>query len=72
MFQELAEAILYMTMLVSRRQKDLVSRDQGEQLVVGMSMLRKGVSSLGMAVQTFLKYPHNPQALVKASFLISK
>ncbi|XP_025095727.1 uncharacterized protein LOC112564862 isoform X2 [Pomacea canaliculata] len=71
-FKELAEAILYMTMLVSRRQKDLVSRAQGEQLVVGMSMLRKGVSSLGMAVQTFLKYPHNPQALASKDQVITQ
>ena len=53
-----------MTMLVSRRQKDLVSSTQSDELMTGLNLMRKGVSSLRMAVQTQLKYPDNPQAMV--------
>ena len=51
-------------MLVSRRQKDLVSSTQSDELMTGLNLMRKGVSSLRMAVQTQLKYPDNPQAMV--------
>ncbi|KAL8604954.1 hypothetical protein ACOMHN_028582 [Nucella lapillus] len=61
-FKELTEALLYMTMVVSRRHKDLVSSAHREGLLSGLSLMRKGVSSLRMAVQTHLKYPSNPQA----------
>jgi hypothetical protein len=53
-----------MIMVISRRQKDLISRTQSEQLIAHLNLIRKGASSLKMAVQTYLKYPHNPQASV--------
>ncbi|XP_076461227.1 uncharacterized protein LOC143293831 isoform X2 [Babylonia areolata] len=49
-------------MVVNRRHKDLVSPVQSEGLQTGLSLMRKGVSSLRMAVQTHLKYSNNPQA----------
>ncbi|KAK7109116.1 hypothetical protein V1264_013219 [Littorina saxatilis] len=61
-FKELTEAVLYMTMMMSRRQKDLVSSAQRDELMTGLNLMRKGVSSLRMAIQTHLKYPNNPQA----------
>ncbi|XP_048258541.1 uncharacterized protein LOC124139394 [Haliotis rufescens] len=61
-FKSLTESVMSLIALTRRRQKEVINSQHREQLITSMTVLRKSLSGLNTTIQTYLKYPDNPQA----------
>ena len=62
--QGFTEAVMLLTNLIDKRQLELSDVRQRESLLLGLSTLKKCVPMINTSLQTFVKYPQNPQAKV--------
>ena len=58
---------MLLTNLLDKRQAELTHPGQRESLITLMTTLRKSGPMLSSALQTYVKYPDNPQAKVSKS-----
>ena len=63
-FQSLTDSVMLFANMADKRQLDLTSRIQRDAVVSAVTVLRRSVPLLSSAMQTFVKFPDNPQALV--------
>ncbi|KAK3084101.1 hypothetical protein FSP39_008190 [Pinctada imbricata] len=58
--------------LVNRRQKELCHKQQREKVILSLSVLQKCIPSMSVALQSYIKYPHNPQAQIGKSYVMNQ
>ena len=62
--QSFTETLAQLISLLDKRQHNLIDSHQREHIIVAMTTLKKCVPMLKSSMQTFVKYPKNPQVLV--------
>ena len=62
--QSFTDELTELVSLLDKRQNNLIDPHQREHIIVAMTTLKKCVPMLNSSMQTFVKYPKNPQVLV--------
>ncbi|XP_074663184.1 uncharacterized protein LOC141915516 [Tubulanus polymorphus] len=71
-FKGLTESMLMLSSLIELRQQHLINTYQRDRLILTMSMLRKTSPMLSTAMQTYIKYPTNPQAKASKEYVTNQ
>ncbi|XP_067657935.1 vinculin-like [Haliotis asinina] len=71
-FKSLTESVMALIVMMKGRQKELINSMHREQLITSMTVLRKSLTGLNTAVQTYLKYPGNPEAQTGKEVMIGQ
>lgn len=66
--QSFTDGAALLCSLAQRRQAELCQNRQRERIITALSLLKKSIPSLSVALQSYIKYPKNQQAQVKNNF----
>lgn len=68
--QSFTDGAALLCSLAQRRQAELCQNRQRERIITALSLLKKSIPSLSVALQSYIKYPKNQQAQVKNNFFL--
>ncbi|CAH1782849.1 unnamed protein product [Owenia fusiformis] len=71
-FKGFTEAVMVLTKLADKRQRDLLHPRQRERLIMSMTVLKKSIPLLSNALQSYVKYPNNQQAISTKEHMIGE
>ncbi|XP_019646308.1 PREDICTED: catenin alpha-1-like [Branchiostoma belcheri] len=71
-FKGFSEAVMLLANLTDKRQQELTNPRQRERTITAMMALKKSVPMLSTAMQTYVKYPDNPQAKASRDYVANQ
>ncbi|XP_078587660.1 vinculin-like [Branchiostoma floridae x Branchiostoma japonicum] len=71
-FKGFSEAVMLLANLTDKRQQELTNPRQRERTITAMMALKKSVPMLSTAMQTYVKYPNNPQAKASRDYVANQ
>ncbi|XP_070540271.1 uncharacterized protein [Ptychodera flava] len=71
-FKGFTEALLLLSNLTDKRQKELTNAKQRESVLSAMITLKKSAPMLSTAVQTYVKYPDSPQTKASKDYIVGQ
>lgn len=71
-FKSFTDGAALLCSLAQRRQAELCQNRQRERIITALSLLKKSIPSLSVALQSYIKYPKNQQAQMSKSFVINQ
>ncbi|XP_069113867.1 uncharacterized protein [Argopecten irradians] len=71
-FKSFTDAAAQLCTLANKRQKDLCQDRQREKVITSMALLKKSIPSMSVALQSFVKYPQNPQAQMSKACVMNQ
>ncbi|XP_060073578.1 uncharacterized protein LOC132553356 [Ylistrum balloti] len=71
-FKSFTDAAAQLCTLANKRQKDLCHDRQREKVITSMALLKKSIPSMSVALQSFVKYPQNPQAQMSKTCVMNQ
>ncbi|XP_033755819.1 catenin alpha-like [Pecten maximus] len=71
-FKSFTDAAAQLCTLANKRQKDLCHDRQREKVITSMALLKKSIPSMSVALQSFVKYPQNPQAQMSKACVMNQ
>ncbi|KAK2171973.1 hypothetical protein NP493_1009g01008 [Ridgeia piscesae] len=71
-FKSFTDELAELVSLLDKRQNNLIDPHQREHIIVAMTTLKKCVPMLKSSMQTFVKYPKNPQVLASREYSVGQ
>ncbi|OWF53522.1 uncharacterized protein LOC110446295 isoform X2 [Mizuhopecten yessoensis] len=71
-FKSFTDAAAQLCTHANKRQKDLCHDRQREKVITSMALLKKSIPSMSVALQSFVKYPQNPQAQMSKACVMNQ
>nr|XP_022344861.1 uncharacterized protein LOC111137616 isoform X2 [Crassostrea virginica] len=71
-FKSFTDGATLLCSLAQKRQSELCQNRQRERIITALSLLKKSIPSLSVALQSYIKYPKNQQAQMSKSFVINQ
>ncbi|KAJ8312557.1 hypothetical protein KUTeg_009930 [Tegillarca granosa] len=71
-FKNFTDSAALLTTLANKRQKDLSHDRQREKIIMALNLLKKSIPTVSVAMQSYVKYPNNPQAQTSKMYVIKQ
>ncbi|XP_077992184.1 catenin alpha-like [Glandiceps talaboti] len=71
-FKGFTEALMLLSNLTDKRQKELTNPKQREYVLSAMTALKKSAPMLSTAMQTYVKFPNNPQSKTSKDYVVGQ
>ncbi|XP_056018067.1 uncharacterized protein LOC125679563 isoform X2 [Ostrea edulis] len=71
-FKSFTDGTTLLCTLAEKRQMELCQNRQREKIITALSLLKKSIPSMSVALQGYIKYPKNQQAQMSKSFVIGQ